>query len=69
MLLCADKAQPCEPSWDDVARAVPAIRVSGRGGFWGSNCPGARTFTGSRGADIDFTLSDLAYDCGWNGVF
>eukprot|EP00966_Prymnesium_polylepis_P182061 4217711-Prymnesium_polylepis.1 len=65
-LLC-DGAQPCEPTWAAVERAVPPIRKSGRGGHWGSNCDGVRTFVGSRSASVDFTFSDLAYDCSWNG--
>ena len=37
-------------TWAAVERAVPPIRVSGRGGEWGTNCKGVRTFVGSRGA-------------------
>ena len=39
-----------ELTWAAVARAAPPIRVSGRGGEWGTNCKGVRTFVGSRGA-------------------
>ena len=58
-LLCSDAKAKCEPTWAAVAAAVPPIRFSGAGAV--------RTFTGSRSASIDFTLSDSGYDCSWNG--
>ena len=48
-------------SWADVEAAVPPIRVSGRGGEWGTNCRGVRTFVGSRGAAYDGTIDDLGH--------
>ena len=45
-------------SWADVESAVPPIRVSGPGGEWGTNCKGARTFVGSRGASYDGSITD-----------
>jgi hypothetical protein len=65
-LLC-NGTRPCEPTWAAVERAVPPIRKSGRGGGGATSCDGIRTFVGSRSASIDFTFSDLAEDCGWNG--
>eukprot|EP01051_Picozoa_sp_SAG22_P006147 SAG22_NODE_392_length_11210_cov_3.879669_8_plen_1389_part_00 len=45
-------------SWAAVERAVPPIRSTGRGGEWGTNCQGVRTFVGSRGSAYDGTLTD-----------
>ena len=60
-----------ELTWAAVERAVPPIRKSGRTpGGWDyqtSDCDGVRTFVGSRGASVDFTFSDLAQDCSYNG--
>ena len=74
-LLCANSTTPCEPTWAEVAKAVPPIRVSGKGQntwdttghVWTTDCTGIRTFVGSRDAAIDFTFNDQAQDCGWNG--
>ena len=45
-----------------------AIRKSGRGGYWDSNCDGLRSFVGSRAADVDYTVEDEPSDCSWNGA-
>ena len=54
-------------SWAAVEAAVPPIRESGKGGDWGSNCKGVRTFTGSRAAAVDTTFDDHGGDCNWEG--
>ena len=60
-LLGAKLLQAGPLTWAAVERAVPPIRVSGRGGEWGTNCKGVRTFVGSRGAAYDGTLDDLGH--------
>ena len=50
-----------EVTWVAVERAVPPIRVSGRGGKWGTNCKGVRTFVGSRSAAYDATIDDQGH--------
>jgi hypothetical protein len=60
-----------EPTWAKVEKAAPPIRKSGTipGGweFQTSDCDGMRTFVGSRDASVDFTFSDEAQDCSYNG--
>eukprot|EP00039_Didymoeca_costata_P000747 m.47124 g.47124 ORF g.47124 m.47124 type:complete len:928 (+) comp10450_c0_seq1:1419-4202(+) len=66
-LLLYNGTTPLEPTWARVASAAPPLRNSGRGGNWDTDCPGVRTFAGSRSASIDFTFSEVARDCSWNG--
>ncbi len=63
----------CEPTWQQVERAIPVMRNSGgtRGSGWQCSAytagGGVRTFVGSRGASVDATFSDHANDCSYNG--
>ena len=50
-----------ELTWAEVARAAPPIRVSGKGGEWGTDCRGVRTFVGSRGAAYAATIDDWGH--------
>ena len=60
-ILGAKLLEATEITWAAVERAVPPIRASGRGGEWGTNCKGVRTFVGSRDAAYDATIDDLGH--------